>query len=74
MRIDLIVCFCDSGFRPSVHQSFQQHEAELRSRFEAAETIGETGGDCDRAFVECLESPLDLFTQLTGHHDEFEEA
>lgn len=63
-----ICVFFSSSKRPSLHRGFKPYEREERRRYEAAESVGQSGGDCDLAYADCAESPLDSITRLAGEH------
>lgn len=50
------------SFRPSAHKSFHSSEPYLKEKYETAEELGKSGGDCDLIYSECDATLLDQLT------------
>lgn len=50
--------------RPTQHKGFASHESYEQAKYEAAQSIGENGHDCDDIYPECENSMLQNFSYL----------
>lgn len=50
--------------RPSLHDSFEEHEHLHRDRYKRAEELGRHGHDCHNAFSKCSRSLIEEFSYL----------